>query len=302
MVPEIAITFDCEGTPLIGIVHGCERSARRGVLTVVAGGPQYRAGCCRALVELARTFAAAGVPVMRFDYRGLGDSEGPYLGFENVEADLAAAIRAFRAAVPGLTEVVLWGGCDAASAIMINAWRFPDVCGVVVGNPWVHIDETSARVLVKHYYGSRLRDPAFWRKLRRFEFNPWPAIQTVFRAIGDAANGAVQRYAPRSADQGPEARPEAVSGFVDRMRDGMKRFPGRVLMVMSGRSIVSKEFDDLLQTDRDWHDAMHGRAVLDWHKVADADQAFSSCAARRELIRVGCDWLLAWAAAEQSSS
>ena len=71
---------------------------------------------------------------MRFDHRGLGDSEGVFKGFRELEADLAAAIDAFVGAVPGMEEVVLFGGCDAASGIMINAWKFPRVTGIVLGN------------------------------------------------------------------------------------------------------------------------------------------------------------------------
>ena len=47
----------------------------RGVL-IVTGGPQYRAGSHRQFVLLARFLAARGMAVLRFDYRGMGDSEG----------------------------------------------------------------------------------------------------------------------------------------------------------------------------------------------------------------------------------
>ena len=117
-VEEIALTFDCQGSALLGIVHRPEQPAKRGVLAVVAGGPQYRAGCGRQLVYMGRVLSEQGIPVMRFDYRGMGDSDGEFLDFEYIEDDLQAALDAFATAVPELNEVVLWGGCNAASAII----------------------------------------------------------------------------------------------------------------------------------------------------------------------------------------
>lgn len=50
-------------------------SASTGVVIIV-GGPQYRAGSHRQFVLLARALATAGYPVLRFDYSGMGDSDG----------------------------------------------------------------------------------------------------------------------------------------------------------------------------------------------------------------------------------
>ena len=58
---EIPVAFDCQGAQLVGIVHRPETPRRRGVVAIVAGGPQYRGGCCRQLLVMARRFAAAGV-------------------------------------------------------------------------------------------------------------------------------------------------------------------------------------------------------------------------------------------------
>ena len=51
----------------------------------MVGGPQYRVGSHRQFTLMARAFAAAGYPVLRFDYRGIGDSEGESRGFERNE-------------------------------------------------------------------------------------------------------------------------------------------------------------------------------------------------------------------------
>ena len=86
---EVPVAFICENETLIGIVHKPEKPTRHGVLTIVAGGPQYRAGCCRQLVLVARSLAGEGIPVMRFDYRGMGDGSGDFMGFQHINIILA---------------------------------------------------------------------------------------------------------------------------------------------------------------------------------------------------------------------
>ncbi|KAB8057318.1 hydrolase 1, exosortase A system-associated, partial [Janthinobacterium violaceinigrum] len=58
---------------LVGILSLPAAPGPRGVL-IVTGGPQYRVGSHRQFVLLARALAAQGVPVLRFDLRGMGDS------------------------------------------------------------------------------------------------------------------------------------------------------------------------------------------------------------------------------------
>ena len=115
--PEQAISFRCEGSQLVGIVAGARAPQARGVVVVV-GGPQYRAGSHRQFTYLCRGLAQAGIASLRFDYRGMGDSEGDPRNFEAIDADIRAAVDAFIVAVPQLREVVLWGLCDAASATL----------------------------------------------------------------------------------------------------------------------------------------------------------------------------------------
>src|SRR5450830_1857888 len=129
MFEERSLSFTCDGAQLFGIASVPAAPAARGVLIVV-GGPQYRAGSHRQFTLLARSLAEQGIAAMRFDYRGMGDSEGKARDFEGVDNDIRAAIDAFFAAVPQLREVVIWGLCDAASAAMFYARRDPRVCGL----------------------------------------------------------------------------------------------------------------------------------------------------------------------------
>ncbi|MCK7493609.1 MAG: hydrolase 1, exosortase A system-associated [Comamonadaceae bacterium] len=139
---------------------GAPASAGATGVVVVVGGPQVRAGGHRQFVHLARTLAAAGHPVLRFDVRGMGDSSGALRGFEQITPDIGAAVDALLQRAPGVRRVVLWGLCDGASAALLylHERRDPRVRGVCLLNPWVRSEASLARTHVKHYYTRRLRE------------------------------------------------------------------------------------------------------------------------------------------------
>ena len=129
---EDPIIFQCDGARLLGILHRPSEACSRAVLIVV-GGPQYRVGSHRQFLLLARSLAERGTVVLRFDYRGMGDSEGDAISFEDVEFDIRAAVDAIFDRVEEVSDVVIWGLCDAASAAMMYAFRDARVSGVVLG-------------------------------------------------------------------------------------------------------------------------------------------------------------------------
>lgn len=192
---EQALGFPCQGEWLTAILSPAAQPARRGVLILV-GGPQYRAGSHRQFTLLARALAAQGIPAMRFDYRGMGDSSGAARNFEAVDADLRAAIDRFMAASPGLQEVVLWGLCDAASAAMFYARQDDRVRGMVLLNPWARSAEGFAKVTLKHYYRDRLLQPELWKKIFSGRFDFGAALRSFAGLLGAA-------YARRPAAVAP---------------------------------------------------------------------------------------------------
>ena len=280
---EIPLVFPCGEDTLVGILHRPEQAAKIGVLTIIAGGPQYRGGVGRGMVSMARDLSANGVPVLRFDYRGMGDSSGEFIGFEGISEDLQAAVDAFLAAVPGLEQVVLWGGCDAASGAMIHGWKIPQVVSLVVGNPWVYTPEIESAVRRQHYL-ARLRDATFWRKLLRFEYN-------LLEYAAAAAGKLTGRLAKLFTADAPEDNDTSDAGsFVDRMLAGIQRFDGRVLFLISGQSIVSKEFDELVTNHPGWRD-VYNRVGYKRVDFPEADQTFSTRDDREQAGRAICEWV-----------
>ena len=105
---EHATVFECDSDRLIGIVTRPERPIETGVVIIV-GGPQYRAGSHRQFTLLARQLAEQGIASLRFDYRGMGDSEGDMRTFEDIDDDIRAAIDTFMTQASNIQQVMLWG-------------------------------------------------------------------------------------------------------------------------------------------------------------------------------------------------
>lgn len=247
---EHPLLFECEGDRLIGIVTqpgDVTGMADTGVLIVV-GGPQYRAGSHRQFTLLARQLAGQGIASFRFDYRGMGDSEGDMRNFEHIDADIRAAVDAFMARLPALAGVAIWGLCDAASAALFYGQHDPRVRGLVLLNPWVHTESAEAVARLRRYYPARLLSYGFWRKLLRLEINLRKAFEEMFGFI---------RLRKRRDDGAA-----AEDGFVQRMREGAERFPGELLIVLSGKDdLTAQEFRSLLDSDPKWQRVCQGPAI-----------------------------------------
>ncbi|RMD87659.1 MAG: hydrolase 1, exosortase A system-associated [Alphaproteobacteria bacterium] len=271
---EGPVLFTAEGATCIGIVHRPPVASRTGVVIVV-GGPQYRVGAHRSFVTLARSLADAGFAVFRFDYRGLGDSEGEDPGFEALGPDIAAAIDAFHDAVPEVARVVLWGLCDGATASVLCAADDPRVAGLVLLNPWVHEEAAYERVLLRHYYRRRIVSRDFWRQLARgrVKFLDFPRL--VIGMIG------------RGFKRAGEAVPARLA---DRFLAAAGRHAGPVLLVTSGHDLTAREFLDAVGRDSAWRAAIAAGRVRRLH-VEEADHTFSEPGTLEQVIAATRDWL-----------
>jgi exosortase A-associated hydrolase 1 len=276
---ERAVVFSCAGQSLVGVLAMPERPTGRGMLVVV-GGPQYRVGSHRQFLILSRQLAEAGVPVLRFDYRGMGDSEGEARTFEAVDEDLGAAIDAFFREVPLLKEVVIWGLCDAASAALMYAPRDQRVSGLALANPWVRTPEGLAKAIVKHYYGSRLLQREFWHKLLSGQ------VQILASARGLISN-------LRTGIARAERVTDPTQPFPERMALGLEKFAGPVLIFLSGQDLTAQEFEEMTKVSSGWRRALK-RPRLEWRRLDDATHTFSRRTWRDQVGQCTIDWVKSW--------
>lgn len=177
------IGFDCGGDRLAGTLDHAE--GRTGLL-IVSGGNEIRIGAHRGMARLAQRVAAAGYPVLRYDRRGIGDSEGGNRGFLGSADDMAAAARAFRQALP-VERIVGFGNCDAATALALFHQR-AGIDRLVLANPWVIQTESDLPppAAIRARYAERLRDPRQWLRLARGGVNIGLLIKGLKRSTGNS--------------------------------------------------------------------------------------------------------------------
>jgi uncharacterized protein len=275
IAPEASLVFPCGGDELLGILHAGERNRESVGIVVVVGGPQYRVGSHRQFVLMARALAAAGYPVLRFDYRGMGDSGGEPRTFEHVSDDIRAAIDALLKNAPAVRRVVLWGLCDAASAALMYCKADSRIAGLILANPWVRTAEGQARSYLRHYYVRRLLQRSFWAKVLSGEWNVRKSMRDLSTTVRDA---------------GKQSSTAAAAPFIDVMLDGLTRFVGPVLVLMSERDLTAQEFRDRCATYPAWKRAIRKTGVT-VHELPDADHTFSTRPALDAATRSSLEWL-----------
>lgn len=262
---------------MVGILSLPAAPGPRGIL-IVTGGPQYRVGSHRQFVLLARALAAQGCPVLRFDLRGMGDSEGGARDYRAAGPDIAGALAQFFDAVPTLREVALWGLCDGATAAACHAPRDPRVNALILLNPWVRSSAGLARATLRHYYLPRLLQGAFWRKLASGGLQPGASLDSLRQV---AAATQVQKQTQKDDAPAPA------------LLRALTQFQGKVLLILSGDDLGAREWQALLRGDGAWR-AVAARAQWTQAQVDGANHTFASAAWRGEVEQLCIRWLQSW--------
>ena len=274
---EETALFTCAGDTLLGILAKPEIPAETGVIVIV-GGPQYRVGSHRQFVLLSRAFAAAGYSVLRFDYRGMGDSEGQARNFQAVNADIGAAINALQERLPAVRKVALWGLCDGASAALLyyDESRDSRVSGLCLLNPWVRSELSLARTHLKHYYTRRLVQRDFWMKM------------LSGKVTSNAITGFLQKL--WLSKSGSSHQTIATQNFQQRMARAWRSFPGHVLLLLSGEDYTAKEFLEHASQDPAWENTLL-KPHLARHDLQGADHTFADARFREMVQNLTLIWL-----------
>lgn len=276
---EQPVTFTCGGAQLVGVLHGTGQPADV-VCIIVVGGPQYRVGSHRQFVHLARALAAGDIPTFRFDYRGLGDSEGELAGFEAIEPDIRAAVD-IACEQSGANRVVLWGLCDAATAILFYANTDSRVSGVVLANPWVRTEHVQAQAYVKHYYARRILEKGFWQKLAKGRLDILGSSVEYLRNINKAFFPSERTVSASSLNE----------SLAERVGQGLLDSRKPILVLLSDRDLTAAEFSSVTKM-KPWRRKLYHKSTRYFTiNIEDADHTFSRAGNEVDVEGATMDWI-----------
>lgn len=186
----LPVTFHNKaGHLLFGMLHRpANQRASGAAIILLSPGVKMRVAPHRLYISMAERFAALGYPVLRFDFFGLGDSEGE--AKEEYLADLYGAIQVGRyiddtvAAMDwmqrtyGTSQFILSGLCGGAITGLLAAVKDPRIVSLLgLAIPVIldgaRIDFTKYMTdtqlnLTRDNYVHKLMDPRAWRSWTRF--------------------------------------------------------------------------------------------------------------------------------------
>jgi len=302
---EISVSFLCGQNRLYGILHRPLRPVGPGLL-LLAGRPALRTGRHRLFVLLARAWAEMGVPVMRFDYRGSGDSEGEMGTLEMTREDISAAIDALQSYMPGLQQVVLWGLCGGAADAILYAPGDARVTGVVLANPWLYDSRVRTLAAIRRRGTMYLWKVRRWARLagtRRSQKSNPGGIGPLPVAAGswfsetslvgsDAANSS-DTVVPLEAEAVDRAyRSYRAADISKRLADSLQQFKGQVLVILSGKDTGAQAFKHTARLSLRWRRLLSAKRVR-WHELPEANHSLRRPEWRERASAYTLEWLRA---------
>ena len=256
-----AVTFpNRDGLRLFGIVHLPEPANRHPVpVILLSPGIKSRVAPHRLYVKLARHLASLGHLVLRFDFAGLGDSEGELQ--EAWTADFYGTVQSGRyvddtcAAMDwmqleyGPSKFILAGLCGGAITGLLAGARDRRVEALVALGLPVLLDSNEldpTKFLTtgeldqwRGGYKSKLADPKSWLRLLTFRSN----YRVIFRVIAD-------RWNRRSATRPATARPsqQGVDNFNPLVPEAFEAMVAKrhILLVFGGADRLFPIYEERL--------------------------------------------------------
>lgn len=295
---------NAQGYTLRGVLHEPEpQNARAVCILLLSPGVKGRVGPHRLYLKLAACFVPQGFHVLRFDYCGLGDSDGEIA--ERALADMYNSIQAGRyvgdtiAAMDWMQKThsirrfVGSGLCGGSISALVTAEIDQRIeCLLGIGLPTVLEGgpENWARILtqqqIKSLRGSYAR--------KAFDLKSWMRLLTGksdYKVMGRILRDWLSRAARATTDTGPvkaetdSTNPRFASAFF-----AMLRSHRQILLLFSGADRLHGQFQENFE-------AHHADRLAAWkhlyevHIVPNANHVLSDAAWVDETVQVAQRWL-----------
>lgn len=289
---------------LRGILHEPEPQRARAVcILLLSPGIKGRVGPHRLYLKLAAHLVPMGFHVLRFDYHGLGDSEGELP--ERILADMYNSIQAGRyvgdtiAAMDwmqkthGITRFVGSGLCGGSISALVTAEGDPRIeCLLGIGLPtvleggpenWARILTQQQITSLRESYVRKVLNPKSWARLLSGK-SDYRVIVKILR------NWLSSRAQPASSTPPVKARadntnPRFASAFL-----AMLNSHRSMLLIFSGADRLHGQFQENFEAHHTERLAA-GQRLYEVHAIPDANHVLSDPGWVAELLRIAQHWL-----------
>lgn len=307
-----AVSFpNADGLTLFGTLHLPQvRQRQLPAVVLLSPGVKMRVGPGRLYVPLTDMLVSLGYMVLRFDFFGLGDSEGELQErelkdvYNHIEVgryvgDTLAAL-AYLRRVHNQRRFILGGLCGGAITALLAAERDSSVEALLSLGMTVTLASnaaTPARYLnsreldrARGHYLRRLADPRAWRSFLTFKSNYdviWRVAMREFlqRKKTDENVAPPEQLAEQSAEQRGNANPLFPKAFLSFLQRG-----GKAFMLFSEKDRLYAEYQDKFALPHAEQLKPH-RGQIHEHLVPNANHVLSMREWQREMVEVSRQWL-----------
>lgn len=305
MADVTAVKFkNKQGHQLFGIFHESDAVVRKEVgIILLSPGVKMRVAPHRMYLEMTERFIELGFPVLRFDFYGLGDSEGEI--DEGLLADLYGRIQTgmyvddtvsaldWMQAECGLDKFIVGGLCGGAITGLLCGMqdrRIDSLLGIGIPVTLDSANMDRMETLSSGYlerlrkgYVRKLLDPRSWLRLLTFQSD----FRVMFKSLQSSRK---QPSKPGTATPEGDARgnynhlfTEGFMSFVESSR--------RMLLVYGGADRLLWEFEEQFMSRYAATLKDYNENYLEFHKIENANHILSLPEWKSELLECIEEWL-----------
>ena len=293
---------------LFGVLHAPQGGANTDTaVLLLSPGVKMRVGPGRIYCTLTERLVALGLPVLRFDFHGLGDSEGELT--EELLKDVYNHIEVGRfvddtidamdwmSREHGTRRFILSGLCGGAITGLLTAQRDSRVAGLLaLAITPVLASRSAAPVLymtsgqmadIRRTYLTKLLSPRAWLRLFAFRSDYrvlWRTMTAPFKAKLQSKDASATTPPPESGNANP-LFPPAFFSMMDSRRP--------ILMIFGGSDRLLWEFEEKFAA-RHQPRLTAGPQCYEVHTIKAANHVLSFEPWQEEMLNTSTTWLRRW--------
>ena len=303
--PEPIRFINDQGHYLFGMYHSPAKRqlVKKTAIILISPGVKMRVAPHRLYNQMAEQFSANGFPVLRFDFWGVGDSEGECP--EELLADLYGEIQVGRyvqdcqcamqwlSGEKGIDRFVLGGLCGGAITGLLAGADDPRCVGLLsLGIPVIldslNVDQSRymtqwQRGAIRKTYFRKLISPGAWLRLLTFKSDLGLIWRSVFRL--SSPNSAPGKEQESEQTEKSNLNPHFAPKFFALLERGCP-----ALLIFSGSDRLLYEYEEKFAS-RHRKRLESTQTGLKLHVVPNANHILSRREWKQNMMEQACNWL-----------